>query len=542
MERRSFLAGALPAALAGAPAQGTRPNVLLVMMDDFGVGQFAPLARRLGTKDLDPLFVDFVRRRGLAYSPEEAIEMAGRAMPCLSELARGGAVFSNAFSPSNLCSPARAGTLMGRMQIRDGLYQNTDVERTGVTRGRVLAARLQKAGYATGFIGKWHAGRRDESLRQRVMKKSGLTPQQREAEIRKTGYLGAVAPEHHPLNNGFDYYFGYNRWECPFYNSEHIWENWTYTGLQERYNTELFTAKALDFINGARKQGKPFFVELAFHAVHGPLKPQAPDPYFRKFPSKCYQLSNFYAHVNAVDEAVAAIRAALGAEWRNTLLLFCADNGAPSGGETPLPGNAPYAGHKGMFVQGGFRIPMLAHWPAGLPPGGEARKEIVSMLDLMPTALDAAGVPAPGDLDGRSLLPLLRGQAKSVHEHLLWAGIHARAWGFRGETVIGGDAPRRREESPGAWVATDGRYLLRFVTTTPAGLFQDQPGGAPPHYELFDVLEDPGERRDLYRQIPQVAKRLQEAYFSQAKEFPPPTAWRRDRWREMVPPDNIHLK
>ena len=272
-------------------------------------------------------------------------------MPGMVELARGGVVFSNAFASSNLCAPSRSGLLMGRLQNRYGLYQNTDVEKPG-PRGAVLAERLQQAGYATGFIGKWHAGRRDESLREGVFRKHNLTrgglarlaPEQRkriDRELAGTGYIGSAMPEYHPLKNGFDYYFGYNHYQCPFYNSEEIWENWTYTGLQERYNTELFTDKAVQFIRGARKQAKPFFLQVSFHAMHGPLQPKAPERYFNKFPSPSRDLTNFYAHVNAVDEGVAAIRRELGEEWANTLFVFTADNGAPLSMQSPLPGNAP---------------------------------------------------------------------------------------------------------------------------------------------------------------------------------------------------------
>jgi arylsulfatase A-like enzyme len=97
-----------------------------------------------------------------------------------------------------------------------------------------------------------------------------------------------------------------------------------------------------------------------------------------------------------------------------------------------------------------------------------------------------------------------------------------------------GDAQQRREESPGAWVITDGSYLLRFVTTTPAGLYKDSPDGAPARYELYDLREDPGETRNLYTQLPQVAHEMERAFREQAKALPPPTRWRRDRWEEMM--------
>jgi uncharacterized sulfatase len=220
-------------------------------------------------------------------------------------------------------------------------------------------------------------------------------------------------------------------------------------------------------------------------------------------------------------------------EFDNTLFFFCSDNGAQLAFESPLPGNAPFSGHKGTYREGGHRIPMLLHWPARVS-GGQSRDELVSMMDLMPTALDAAGIPIPQGLDGRSLLPLLAGDEEKVHDHLMWVGIHARAWGFWGETTIGEGSPhRRRNESPGAWVVTDGEHLLRFVGTTPAGLYRDLPDGLAAHYELYDLEADPLETRNLYEELPEIANRLEEAYRSAAGQLPKPPRWREDRWIEV---------
>ena len=221
LTRRSLVGAGACAALRGAPAR--RPNVIIVMMDDFGYGQFAPNAAAITQKDYDPAFVDFLARHG-GDSPEVGLEFARRAMPTMSALAQQGVVFTNAFSSSNLCAPARVGVLTGVQQNRYGFYQNEDVERVGMPKGSALAGRLQQGGYATALVGKYHAGTRDESLRLGVLKKYGLAPgalmkmdpakrAEVDAEIRKTGYLGSTIPEHNPLNHGFDYYFGYNRWE-----------------------------------------------------------------------------------------------------------------------------------------------------------------------------------------------------------------------------------------------------------------------------------------------------------------------------------------
>jgi hypothetical protein len=77
---------------------------------------------------------------------------------------------------------------------------------------------------------------------------------------------------------------------------------------------------------------------------------------------------------------------------------------------------------------------------------------------------------------------------------------------------------------------------LRFVTTTPAGLYREAPEGVPARYELYDLREDPGELSNLYTQLPQVAHAMERAFREQTKSLPPPTKWRRDRWEEMMKP------
>jgi len=526
MNRRRFLASSVAgSAVAQTAEDRKRPNIIVVMMDDFGIGHFAPHAEHLRADQNDPALMKHIRERGQTYDEQEALAISRSAMPTMTALAREGVVFTNAFATSNLCAPARTGVLMGTLQNRFGLYQNTDVDSRGMPDGAVLAGQLKNAGYATGFIGKWHAGPRDTTL-----------PQQ------GAGRTGSVIRRAHPLNNGFDYYFGYNHYQCPFYDSEQIWENWDYTGIQKQYNTELFTDKAIAYMKESRRAGRPFFVQVAYHAMHAPLTPRAPDRYFRKFEGSPLVLQNFYAHVYAVDQNIAAMRDALGADWDNTLLVFCGDNGAPASSGWPPPANAPHRGHKGTFLLGGIKVPLLMRWPAGFR-GGERRNELVSVLDVMPTALDAARIEAPRDLDGRSVLPLLSGKSRKVHDHLLWAGIHARSWGYLGATTMGADNPeKRREESPGAWVVTDGRYVLRYVTATPAELFSDMPKGRPGGYELYDMREDPLEQRNLTGQLPQVVRELRAVFEKEARTFPPPVSWRADRWREMMPPDNIHLE
>ncbi len=542
MNRRHFLAS-LTLPLAAAPR---RPNVLIVLLDDFGIGHCTPYSESMKADILDPVYLAFLRDHKVAYTPDEPLALSRRAMPTLNALAKQGTVFTQAFSSSNLCAPARAGIFTAQNPNRFGIYNNIDFDRSGLPLGSMLVERLQKAGYATAMIGKYHTGTRNHALRTGVLNKHNLKqgelvklPAAQRAtidrEITETGFEGSVVDQHHPLNYGFDYYFGYNHHQCPFYDSEQIWENRTYTGKQPKYNTELFTEKAIGFAKQAMAAQKPFCIELALHAMHGPLRPQAPDRYFQPFASKSFELQNYFGHINAVDAAIAAFRDAVGPEeWKNTLFVFAGDNGAPVSLATPPPGNGPHKGHKGSFFLGGIRVPLIVHWPAGITKG-QRSNALVSSLDIMPTALEAAGLPAPTGVDGRSLLPLATRQATKTREHLMLSGIHSRAWGYSGETTIGAPANVRREESPGAWVVTDGTYLLRFTGSIVPGLYRDAAAGVPAHHELYDLREDPGETRDLTKQLPAVVERLEKLYQSKAKTWPAPPTWRRDRWAELLP-------
>jgi uncharacterized sulfatase len=534
MNRRAFCSTAAPLLASAAAPQ--RPNVLVLVMDDFGIGHCTPYADTLDAETLDPAYRAFLRERNVGYEPSEALALSRRAMPVLSSLAKKGVLFTQAFASSNLCSPARAGILTGQNPNRFGIYNNIDFERGGLPRGAILAERFQRAGYSTAMIGKYHVGTRNAALRDQALAKfpNRQSPEAQRA-LRETGFEGSIIEEHHPLNYGFDYYYGYNFHQCPFYDSEQIWENRTYTGLQKKYNTELFTEKAIAFAQKSRAAGKPFCIELALHAMHGPLKPQAPDRYFQPFASKSFDLQNYYGHVNAVDAAIASFRDAIGPEeWNNTLFVFAGDNGAPVSLGTPPPGNGPHRGHKGSYFLGGIRVPLIAHWPNGITKASRSNA-LVSTLDIMPTALEAAGLPAAANVDGRSFLPVARGAKRSAHDHLLLSGIHSRAWGYSGATTIGAAANQRREESPGAYIVTDGTYLLRFTGAIVPGLYNDAATGVPAHFELYDLREDPGEMRDLSQQLPQVVTRLRGKYETQARQWPAPLNWRRDRWAELLP-------
>ena len=524
----------LPAWSGAAEPRAERPNILLIVLDDFGAGQFAPVARQLELSQVDPGLLAYTDTLDEPYDKRAALEASRNAMPFMEKLSEQAMVFSRAFAASSLCAPSRQGILTGTSPTRWGAYRNIDINVCGLPAGRSLVDRFRALDYRTGFVGKWHVGSRDHALRDTILEQGGT-----DEDVMDSGYWGSVIERDHPLSHGFDHAFFYNLWECEFYGSRIIWENHEYTGRQTEYNTDLFTRKAMEFMQRTLEEDKPFFLELALHAVHLPLDVDAPETYARRFNTGNQSIDRFYSHVYAVDQSIRRIVDMLKSrgEWNNTLLFFMSDNGATckvGGGDLSLvPGNGEFRGHKGQTFMGGIRVPLVMVWPDRIQEPIHI-DQAVSLMDVLPTALEAAGAATPDNIDGRSLLSLLAPEAGTLHPQLYFAGIHAPAWGYSGMKAIG-NAQERRDLFPGAWVFVEGDWLLRYVGTLDPGLMQACPGGQKAHFELYNIKDDPLEQYDLYATRPGIAERLKAGYNRIAEALPPPHGWDRKRWAELVP-------
>lgn len=521
------------------------PNILFVMMDDLGYGQFGLNNDELTVEQFDPFFLELVRDEQ-GYDPEQALDFSRRAMPTLNQIANEGVFFTSAYTTSSLCSPSRIGIATGILQNRMGIYRNTDGEEKGLEPHSHLAERMKELGYATAHIGKWHMGKRKDQMILDALSAHGIDDTLTYSEVwqnfpevfkvlHDNGYYGSVIDRHNPLQNGFDYYFGYNNWASQFYNSTLVWENYQHAGRQKGYNTDVFTDKALDFIRDQVSAERPFYVQLHYHAVHDSLQPKAPEAYFKRFDSDSYDLNNFYAHVYGVDFNIGRIMNYLKEEGidRNTLIIFTSDNGAMAGGPSVLPGNAPFAGHKGTLFQGGIRVPFLIYWPEGIKNPGVS-DQLVSTLDILPTCIDAAGGEIPVGLDGESLLPLITGKsAEPVHDHLIWAGLHSRDWGFllhKSFKVHG----EERELAPPAWVVIKDGHLLRYRGEIVPELNTECPEGAPPELQLFDIKNDEAEVKDIFSEDPGRVKKMVRIFENEASGFRAPVDWERSKWEELM--------
>jgi len=367
MAGSAFWPHGLGPALAQRAAPARSPNILLILADDLG---YAELGVQ-GCKDIPT--------------------------PNIDSIATNGVRFTDGHVTCPICAPTRAGLMTGRYQQRFGFETNPGPEQIAAAnfgldlKEVTLATRLKSLGYATGMFGKWHIG---------------------------------YKPDLQPTARGFDEFFGFlsgannylpglrdNRRNPLLRGTEPIQET--------EYLTDAFGREAVSFIQ--RHKDHPWFVYLPFNAVHSPL--EATEAYKARFPGiKDEKRQTYAAMTAAMDDAVGRVLAKL-RELKleeDTLIFFLSDNGGPTAQTTSR--NDPLRGFKGQMWEGGHRVPFLAQWKGRLP-AGRASNQLVSSLDIHPTAVAAAGVAVSPDwkLDGVNLLPYLTGEKPgSPHETLCW--------------------------------------------------------------------------------------------------------------------------
>jgi arylsulfatase A-like enzyme len=413
---------AVPVAARAADTPRRAPNILVILADDLG---YADLGCH-GCPDVPTPHIDSLAKNGIR---------------CTSGYVSG--VY---------CSPTRAGLLTGRYQQRFGHEFNPGGAKAdsdfGLPLGETtLADRLKAAGYATGLVGKWHLGN---------------------------------APQFHPTRRGFQEFFGFLGGAHPFLpellqKTRSILRG-TQPVQESEYLTDAIAREAVAFVD--RHQKEPFFLYLAFNAVHTPM--HATENYLRRFETlRDPQRRTYAAMLSAMDDAVGAVLAKLRAAGleENTLIFFLSDNGGPTMKGTTINGsiNRPLRGSKRQTLEGGIRVPFLVQWKGRLPAGRTYDPPVIQ-LDLLPTVLAAAGVPVAKDsqLDGVNLLPHLQGsESRPPHETLYWR--------FGQQMAI------RR----GDW------KLVRYDETAP---------------KLYNLTADVGEQQDLAGQQPGKVNELRAAW------------------------------
>ena len=431
-----------------APAAQDRPNVVLIIMDDVGYGDYGSY----GAPDVKTPNIDSLARQGTRFtdfyaapscSPTRAALISGRyqqryriEVPLGTPPRAGGASAAAAPGAGGPAPAGRGAAPAAAPPQSQGL----------VPTGRSLPQLLKNNGYRTALIGKWHLG-----------------------------YSKETSPGAH----GFEYFFGLKSGLIDYYQhtdqsgNHDLYENDEHAHVQG-YSTDLFTDRTIAFIE--KSAGSPFFVELAYNAAHWPF--QVPDmpsvaPGNGRFVQPQEQASTRADYVKILeraDQGVGKILAALEKRGlaRNTLVIFTNDNG----GEW-LSRNAPLFHRKQSIWEGGVRVPLIVRWP-GRIPANRTSNQVGIIMDLTATIAAATGSPVPPEakLEGINLLPLLQAGAKPVERTLF----------FRYTLP----ARRQRAVRQGDWkLMVDG-----------------------PNPMLFNLADDPGERNDLASQRQDIVKRL----------------------------------
>lgn len=425
-------------------ADTPKPNILVILADDLGYGDVGVH----GCKDIPT--------------------------PHIDALARSGIRFTSGYVTGPLCSPTRAALMAGRHQCRFGHELNPPAitepnpGKIGLDlRETTFADRMKRAGYVTGALGKWHLGEGEE---------------------------------YHPLSRGFDEFFGFTGGAHSYVIAGDKRYGPIVRGREpvelKGYLTDVLADEAADFMRRHREE--PFFLYLAFNAVHTPM--DAPAEARAKFSSiQDPQRRTYAAMTWKMDEAVGRITQKLRdlGLAEKTLVFFLSDNGGPlvRGAAVNGSSNAPLRGGKTQLLEGGIRVPFMAVWP-GVLPADKVDDRPVIQLDLVPTALAAAGVTIDPSwkLDGVNLLPYLTGKASGVpHESLFWR--HGGQWAVR----------------QGPWKLV--RWLDRHDNEAESRMIEPQ---------LFNLADDIAEQHNLIATQPDKARELQAAYDEWNKGNIPP--------------------
>jgi len=437
--RRQVLAGSLASSLAlglaphrvRAADRPALPNIVFLLADDLGYADLSCYGRNFST-------------------------------PRLDSLARDGALLTQAYASSPVCSPTRVALMTGREpgRLRVGLDEPLAFdheEKIGLpTDLPTLPAQLRKLGYRTSLIGKWHLG-----------KPPNFGPL-------KSGYDRFFG-----MYSGYSFYFGHGKDDpSPIIDGERILTD-------HGYLTDLLADKAIEELQLSARETRPVFVSLHFNAVHWPW--EGPNDRARSAAIKNAQhrdggsIETYRAMLTSLDHNVGRLLDALRALdlERDTLVIFTSDNGGERFSDM-----WPLTGMKGELLEGGIRVPVLARWPRRIPAGLRSDQLCIT-TDWLPTLLAAAGgAPDPGfPSDGQDLLPVLAG-AEPAHPRTLY-------WRYKGN-----DQAAVRD---GNW-----KYLKL--------------GG---REHLFDVAADPRERAELREVHPKEFERLKRLHATWSAQMPP---------------------
>jgi arylsulfatase A-like enzyme len=389
------IAWAAPAEAAAAQ----KPNIIVILADDLGYADISAY----GIHRIDTPNIDSIGNEGI--------------------------MFTDGYASAPVCAPSRAGLQTGRYQDRFGFEFNNGpalrdlVQGLGLAVGEItIADQLRKNGYHTGAIGKWHMGSQDQF---------------------------------YPTNRGYDEFVGFLPGETAYIDPSlpgvHFWNprgaadadatgerprrhtrgplsqvvegpNRTVVHNEQQYLTEYWADRAVEYIHRNSGHDRPYFLYLAPNATHAPF--MVTDKYYNRFPQiKDEGMRTYAGMISALDDAVGRVLKAVddSGQANNTLIFFMTDNGCAG----YIPGICscqPLRGGKLTHYEGGVRVPFMVRWPAKFKTH-QVDHRVVSLLDVFPTSVAAAGGTMPKDrvYDGVNLIPYLTGdQSGTPHDELMW--------------------------------------------------------------------------------------------------------------------------
>ncbi|KAA5545890.1 sulfatase-like hydrolase/transferase [Roseiconus nitratireducens] len=467
-----FAVGSHPTHAGG---NDTRPNILLILCDDLGYADVGFNAELFGVRT-------------------EVVT------PNIDAIAKAGMVFRQAYVAHPFCGPSRMGLMSGRMPHCFGGQKNLpdvaknleDYNDKGIPQSETLISTLlQRSGYRTGCIGKWHMG---------------------------------DAKPFRPCARGFDHFFGFLGGGHHYFPSvtdkTHPKVN-DYQYLLRRsddtvlspdgeYLTDMFSEEAVSFIT--QQSDEPFFLYLAYNAPHSPLQGKAED-LLHLFPNHqpsnpangidfhdYSKRQNYVAMVYAVDRGIGQIANALRDPNRDgedsdsimesTLIVFLSDNG---GKILQAGNNAPLSDDKGSTHEGGIRVPMFMHWPRAITAGSVFNDPILAM-DLYPTfaGLAQTTVPAEKVLDGKDIWnDIQSGTNPHAEEFIPWLRHH----GSGNEVAIRKGDMKAYRKMGGKW-------------------------------QIHNIVDDPGETTNVADQNADLLRELVSAGYAWSKTLQDP------RWHD----------
>ncbi len=468
------------------------PNIVLILADDLGYGDVG------------------------CYNPESKVPT-----PNLDRLARMGVRFTDAHSPSTVCTPTRYSVLTGRMAFRTG-FKGVFTGAGGpcmIEEGRLtLPQMLRDKGYTTALFGKWHVGMTFFDKEGKPINRGGLEP------VRRIDYTRAIPDA--PIHRGFDQFFGTAC--CPttdflyaFIEGDRV--PVPPTGLLDRrplpkhpYSRDnrvgmiapgfdleevdlVFLERSKRFLREHVREnpGKPFFLFHTTQAVHLPSFPA--DRF--KGRTEAGPHGDFIFELDWIVGELMKTLDQLGVA-KNTLVLFTSDNGPEVTSVVYMrkdhghDGARPWRGMKRDQWEGGHRVPLIARWPGRIEPGS-ATDETASLTDLMATCAAVVGSKLPNDAaeDSFNMLPVILGKRPRApvrrytlqQTNRLALAIRRGPWKYLKHRGSGGNRGYAR-----------GR-LKPFALPERA---PEAPG------QLYDLDADPGETTNLYFDHPEIVREL----------------------------------